>query len=107
VAALVVFVATNKKTSDHQATCQRHRDALTVAYTGDPSAAISTGGLSPSDAAAVTKDERSYRQSYAKAASGNCGLMVSGQCMSTDALRADFDGYIMKTIPQLMAAKGC
>ena len=94
VVALIVFVTTNKSTSDHQAFCQRYRDALTLAYTDDPAATLSTAGLAPKDAHAVSTDEQTYRQEYAKAA-------------DTSALRTDFDAYVQKAIPTLMAEHRC
>ena len=107
VVALIVFVTTNKKTSDHQAFCQRYRDAITLAYTDDPSATLSTTGLSPSDAAGVTKDEQNYRQTYAKAGTSDCAVIANDQCLSPNDVRTDFAAYVQKVIPTVMAEHRC
>jgi Tfp pilus assembly protein PilE len=106
VAAHVVFVVNSERNSSHQASCQRYRDALTLAYTDDPTVSISTSGLSHSDATSARQSERSYRQTYRKVTSSQCVPTAAGPCYTPNGLQSDFDRYVEKTIPQIMAAKG-
>lgn len=107
VAALVVLVANNNKTTSHQAFCQQYKDDITLDYTDDQTAPISTTGLSGSIAAGVAKDERTYQRAYAKASSGSCGYISGGECLTPDDIQSSFDSYVHKEIPQLLAERGC
>lgn len=94
VAALVLVAVNDTKSTNHQAFCRQYKDSLTLDFSDAGRGSISTSGLSGSDAAGVAKDEHTYQRAYAKAS-------------SPEALQKDFDAYVRKTIPQMVAAKGC